>query len=74
MVEQSNRLSERFAAMIADGVAEGTIRAVDPMIGAQMLNATLNAAADLRHSRAAVKQAEVAELYAKPMLMGVFSR
>jgi AcrR family transcriptional regulator len=74
MVEQSNRLSERFAAMIADGVAEGTIRAIDPMIGAQMLNATLNAAADLRHSRAAVKQAEVAELYAKPMLMGVFSR
>ena len=29
MVEGSNRLSERFAAMISDGVADGSIRAVD---------------------------------------------
>ena len=33
--------------MISDGVAEGSLRSVDPFIAAQMLNATLNAAADL---------------------------
>jgi AcrR family transcriptional regulator len=73
MVERSNRLSERFAAMISDGVAEGSLRAVDPVIAAQMLNATLNAAADLRRGPASVTQGEVAELYAKPMLMGLLS-
>jgi AcrR family transcriptional regulator len=46
MVERANRVSERFAAMISDGVAEGSIRAVDPYIAAQMLNATLNALAE----------------------------
>jgi AcrR family transcriptional regulator len=74
MVEQSDRLSARFAGMIADGVAEGSVRPVDPMIAAQMLNATLNAAADLRGSPAGVRRSEVGELYAKPMLMGMFSR
>lgn len=74
MLDEQNRLSERFAAMISDGVAEGALRPVDPAIAAQMLNATLNAASDLRTSASQVTRAEVAELYAKPMLMGVFSR
>ncbi len=74
MVDESNRLSGRFAAMISDGIAEGTVRAVDPLIAAQMLGATLNAAADLRGSPAGVRRSEVGELYAKPMLMGLFSK
>jgi AcrR family transcriptional regulator len=73
MVEQSSRLSGRFAAMISDGVADGSIRAVDPMIAAQMLNATLNAAADLRADQTKVTQAEVGAFYAKPMLMGILA-
>lgn len=74
MVERANRVSERFAAMISDGVAQGTIRAVDPYIAAQMLNATLNAASDLPFTIPGVSAAEAPALYAKPMLMGVFSR
>ena len=74
MVERANRVSERFAAMISDGVAEGSIRAVDPIIAAQMLNATLNVAADLPLSIADVRAEEAPALYAKPMLMGVFGR
>lgn len=74
MIDNQNRLSERFAAMISDGIAAGAIRAVDPAIAAQMLNATLNAASDLRASAAQVRADEVARLYAKPMLMGIFSR
>ena len=74
MVERASRVSERFAAMISDGVAEGSVRAVDPAIAAQMLNATLNVAADLPLSIADVAVGEVAALYIKPMLMGVFSR
>ena len=74
MVERANRVSERFAAMISDGVAEGSIRPVDPYIAAQMLNATLNAASDLPFTIPDVVASEAATLYAKPMLMGVFSR
>jgi AcrR family transcriptional regulator len=74
MFDQQYRLSERFAAMIADGIADGSLRAVDPAIAAQMLNATLNAASELRAEAVQVSVEEVAQLYAKPMLMGLFSR
>jgi AcrR family transcriptional regulator len=73
MVERANRVSERFAAMISDGVADGSIRAVDPYIAAQMLNATLNAASDLPFTIPDVAAFDAPALYAKPMLMGVFS-
>jgi len=46
---------------------------VDPMIAAQMLNATLNAAADLRADQTKVTKAEVGAFYAKPMLMGILA-
>jgi len=74
MVRQSNRVSDRFSAMISDGVAEGSVRPVDPVIAAQMLNATLNAAAELGFWVKGVKIDEAAALYARPMLMGVFTR
>ena len=74
MVELSNRVSERFAAMISDGVAEGSVRPVDPYIAAQMLNATLNGASDFLFTVPGIKREELADLYAKPMLMGVFSK
>ncbi len=74
MVELSNRVSERFAAMISDGVAEGSVRPVDPYIAAQMLNATLNGSSDFLFTVPGIKRDELADLYAKPMLMGVFSR
>ena len=74
MVEHSNRVSERFAAMISDGVAEGTIRPVDPYIAAQMLNATLNGASDLRFVIPDLKPSDLADLCARPLLMGIFSK
>ena len=73
MVEASNRLSDRFAGMISDGIADGVLRPVDPMIAAQMFNATLNAAADLRDTPAGVTLPAVADLYARPLLTGVFT-
>ena len=74
MVERANRISERFAAMISDGIAEGALRAVDPAIAAQMLNATLNGASDLVFAIPGLKREELATLYARPMLMGIFSK
>jgi len=74
MVESSNRVSGRFAGMISDGIAEGTIRAVDPFIAAQMLNATLNASSAIATMLPLTQDGDGAELYAKPILMGIFTR
>lgn len=72
MVEQSNRVSDRFAAMISDGIAEGSIRPVDPFIAAQMLNATLNAGAELSFWVPGVKQRSAPAVFVRPLLMGIF--
>lgn len=74
MLEHSNRISDRFASMISDGIAEGTMRPVDPSIAAQMLNATLNACADLGYLVPDVRPKAAASVFVRPLLMGVFSR
>ena len=72
MVEHANRISDRFASMISDGIVEGSIRPVDPVIAAQMLNATLNACADLGALVPDVRPKAAPAVFAKPMMMGVF--
>ncbi|HEY8538862.1 MAG TPA: TetR/AcrR family transcriptional regulator, partial [Steroidobacteraceae bacterium] len=66
VVRASDRASDRFAAIISDGIAEGSIRPVDPFLAAQMLTITINAVADIRWWVPDVKREEAAELYAKP--------
>ncbi len=72
MVQHSNRISDRFASMISDGIAEGSIRPVDPYIAAQMLNATLNAGAELGFWVPGVRQKAAPAVFVRPMLMGIF--
>jgi AcrR family transcriptional regulator len=72
MVEHSNRVSDRFASMISDGIAEGSLRPVDPFIASQMLNATLNACAELGYLVPDVRPKAAAAVFVKPLLMGVF--
>ena len=74
MVKHSDRVSDRFAAMISDGIVEGSLRAVDPFLAAQMLNATLNAAAELGHWVPGVSQKAAPAVFVRPLLMGVFER
>jgi AcrR family transcriptional regulator len=74
MVRASDRVSDRFASMISDGIADGSIRPVDPFIAAQMLTATVNAAADIRFWVHDVSPQEAIELYAKPLMVGMMTR
>jgi AcrR family transcriptional regulator len=74
MVGQANRVSDRFASMISDGIAEGSIRPVDPFIAAQMLNATINAGAELGFWVPGVKQKAAPAVFVRPLLMGLFER
>jgi AcrR family transcriptional regulator len=73
MLEGSNRVSDRFASIISDGIACGSVRAVDPFIAAQMLTATLNVSATITRWFPGVTQEEAAMLYVKPLLMGLFA-
>jgi len=72
MVEHSNRVSDRFASMISDGIAEGSLRPVDPFIASQMLTATLNACGELGYLVPDVRPKAAAAVFVKPLLMGVF--
>jgi len=74
MVEHANRVSDRFASMISDGIAEGSLRPVDPFIASQMLNATLNACADLGYLVPDVRPKAAASVFVRPLLMGIFDK
>ena len=74
LMHHSNRVSMRFAGMISDGVADGVLRAVDPSIASQMLHAALNAAAELPFWVPELDRTRAARLFARPMLMGLFTR
>jgi AcrR family transcriptional regulator len=74
MIEHSNRVSDRFASMISDGIAEGSVRPVDPFIASQMLSATLNACADLGYLVPDVRPKAAASVFVRPLLMGIFER
>jgi AcrR family transcriptional regulator len=73
-VAHSDRVSDRFASMISDGIAEGSIRPVDPVIAAQMLNAALNAGAELGFWVPGITQKAAPSVFARPLLMGIFAR
>ena len=74
MIDRYNRVSDRFAAMISDGIAEGTIRPVDPLIAAHMLNSMLNATASINVWAPGIDRSEAASFFARPLLQGVFTR
>ena len=72
MVERSNRIARRFAGTISDGIAEGTIRAVDALIAAQALMAFLNAAFDMRKWAWSMPRDRAIALYASTLTFGLF--
>jgi hypothetical protein len=60
--------------MISDGIAEGSIRPVDAFIAAQMLNATLNAGAELDLWVPGVSQKAAPAVFVRPLLTGIFEK
>jgi AcrR family transcriptional regulator len=72
MIDRSNRIARRFAGMIIDGVAEGALRPVDPLIAAQGLMALHNAAFDLRCWAERMPLERAVGLYASTLAFGLF--
>lgn len=66
-----NRLTMRLTGVIVDGMVDGSIRTTDQAIAGQIGTGLISGAAGLRHW---VKEADadnVADLYVRPMLIGV---
>lgn len=49
VVTRSNRLARRFAGMLIDGVADGSVRPIDPLVAGQVIMSTVNSAYEARH-------------------------
>ena len=65
------RLGERFAALVVDGMADGSLRIVDPSIAAQVVNGVVNAAAELERWVPGAHAGNAFELYAMPLFSGL---
>jgi AcrR family transcriptional regulator len=71
MAVKADRITLRFANMVSDGVAEGSIRPVDPILAGQAIHAAINSAVDVGQLAPGMTPAEAVELYARPVLTGV---
>jgi AcrR family transcriptional regulator len=74
VIDRSDRVARRFSGLVADGVADGSLRPIDPMIASQMLNAAINAVADRRLASGKVYLERAPRQYAMPMLFGVLGQ
>ena len=65
------RLTERIASLLVDGLVDGTVRPLDTAIAAQLLASAINAAAELQRWVPGVTPDNVTRLYTRPGLLGL---
>jgi AcrR family transcriptional regulator len=70
IMNSSYRSNRQFAAMIADAISEGSIRAVDPAVAGPLINAAINVASDVRMMRMTTHDRVVRD-YARPLFNGL---
>lgn len=67
----TNRLTERMANVVVDGMMDGSIRPLDPSIAAQSAIAAINAAAEMHRWVPTATADNVADLYVRPVFEGL---
>jgi AcrR family transcriptional regulator len=72
MIDRSNRIARRYAGMLSDGIAEGSIRAIDPLVASQTMMAMQNAAFDMRKWASTMPRERAIALYASTIMFGLF--
>jgi len=73
ILDQTYRSTRSFSAMVSDCLAEGSVRPIDQSIGATVVAAGINAAADMRDWRVPPGDSYPAA-YVRPLLYGYLSR
>ncbi|MEE4213115.1 MAG: TetR family transcriptional regulator [Parvularcula sp.] len=71
VIARSNRMARRFAGMLIDGITEGSVKAVDPLITAQVIMASLNTAFELRRWASRRAEGDAIPLYASILEHGM---
>jgi AcrR family transcriptional regulator len=72
LLRDFDRLSQRTAGIIVDGIADRSIRPIDPTIAAQLVTGMINAAAELHHWVHGASEQTGVDLFVRPSLVGVF--
>lgn len=70
--DESTRLARRYAGMMMDGIAEGSVRPMDSLIAAQMIMSMLNSAYDVRNWATRLPVEEAIAIYASTIMSGMF--
>ncbi len=65
------RLTQRVAHDIVDGMVDGSIRPLDPLVAAQIATGAINGVSELQEWVPNANSDNVAELYVKPLFLGV---
>lgn len=73
MLELQAQVSDRFCAMIAEGIGDGSIRPVDPVVAAQLIKTGLQSTSALAPRLKAAGVADPAEALLRPLLLGVLA-
>jgi AcrR family transcriptional regulator len=74
VIERLQQCARRFASVIGDGIADGSLRAVDPLIAAQTVMAAINASAYVEFWGGEARGADILSAYARPALLGLFAK
>lgn len=74
VVTRSNRLARRFAGMLIDGIADGSVRPIDPLVASQVIMSTLNGANEARRwAKRFGDPASAIETYATALSSGMLA-
>jgi AcrR family transcriptional regulator len=73
LVRRFDRISLRFASIISDGIADGSIRPVDVNVAAQMTSAMINASAELHMWAKGVTAETAVAWFVRPFFEGLAS-
>jgi len=68
-----NRLAERVAALVVDGMVDGSVRVLDPGIAAQQVSGLVNALAEIEAWVPGITDRNVSDLLARPLLLGLLA-
>jgi AcrR family transcriptional regulator len=71
LIMKFDRVSGYFAAMISDGIADGSIRPIDANICAQMITGMLNAAAELGFWAPGMAPRQASGVFLQPLFEGM---
>lgn len=69
----SNRTALSFASSLIDGIAEGSVRPIDPLITSHVINSTLYSALGLQAWSARLPKDRAIALYASTLMHGIFN-